>query len=761
MVVEELDYLQEKGIIRKSNSLYAFPAFPTGKKGGKIRLVVDFRPLNVLTIADPYPFPEIQTQLYDLNGSKIFSQVDLKTGYYQIQMAEEDIHKTAFVILGQHFEFLRMPFGLTNAPRTFQRAMMNLLGHLQFTKIFLDDILIHSGNNYEHLKHLENIFKIFIDNKISINWEKSRFHQMRVNYLGMEISEQGIKAESTSIKKLQHINLHPKNQKELRQILGLLNWFRPYVIKLSDLLYKLTEKLKGNLKFTWNYEDLKILSKIINLIKNNLTLSHPDFNLPFEVYTDASNIGISCVVCQKGKLIGIYSHKLLPSERNYSIVEKECFALVKGIKHFRTLLYNFPIVIYTDNLNLIHIKDLSSSRWQRWKLILEEYDYKLKFLEGKTNIAADYFSRNLLLREDLDLWQLIMLGHKNTLIISINKEKEISLWKLNKSAKYLVKDDDIEELIKYLHLKLGHPGSSKLNETIRRYFNIKNLRRYTNLVCYACLNCQRSKQMRFNHGELKNFIISNYPFEIISSDILGPLQSEFYLSNKKFFILTITDIFTRYTKIYHTCEINSIKIVKLFIKYFQEMNILPKKILTDQGRQYTSKYFYQMCMERAIRHHFSTTYTPTANSISERINSIILNILRIYKNEASIIESLKYAERNLNFTLNRSSGQIPYETLIKWQDFTDEDKRIYLQRLYNHQIKVKSESLKKENKKRIIEKKVIIGCKVMIKKNRNNKLEDYFEGPYEVVKIKANDNLVAIFKKGVECWVSIRNLRIL
>lgn len=287
----------------------------------------------------------------------------MKSGYYQIKVAAKDIPKTSFVILGQQYEFLRMPFGLSNAPRTFQRAMINLLGHLEYVKIFLDDILVHSRNEKEHYTHLREIFLIFKNNKISINWNKSKFLQTSVNYLGMEISDKGIKADESSIKKLSNINTTPKTLKELRQILGLLNWFRPYVINLSGMLSDLTDKLKGNNRFYWTKEETNKITKIISTVSENLMLTHPDFENPFEMYTDASDIGISCVICQKNKIVGIYSHKLLQTEKRHSIVEKECLAIIKGLQHFKTLLFNSPILIYTDSLNITYIKDFSSSRW--------------------------------------------------------------------------------------------------------------------------------------------------------------------------------------------------------------------------------------------------------------------------------------------------------------------------------------------------------------------------------------------------------------
>lgn len=160
MVEEKIQELLDKQIIIKSKSEFAAPAFPIPKSDKTIRLVVDYRLLNQHTIKDPFPFPELRDQLMELRGSKVFSQIDLASGYYQIKVKKSDTHKTAFLLCGMQYEFLRMPFGLTNSPKTFQRAMRNLLGHFSFVKIFLDDILIHSKDYKEHMEHLLKVFEV-------------------------------------------------------------------------------------------------------------------------------------------------------------------------------------------------------------------------------------------------------------------------------------------------------------------------------------------------------------------------------------------------------------------------------------------------------------------------------------------------------------------------------------------------------------------------------------------------------------------------
>jgi putative transposase len=183
-VKEEIDRLLKLKIIRKSNSVYASPAFAVPKKEGKIRLVVDYRKLNDKTLKLGYPFPNIQYSLMDLKGSEKFSQIDLNMGYHQIPVKEEDVYKTAFVVPFGHYEFLRMPFGYSNAPREFQRVMTDIFSDLPFVKIFVDDILIFSRSEEEHYDHVLQVLQRCRDENLSINFEKSSFKKKEVNTLG-------------------------------------------------------------------------------------------------------------------------------------------------------------------------------------------------------------------------------------------------------------------------------------------------------------------------------------------------------------------------------------------------------------------------------------------------------------------------------------------------------------------------------------------------------------------------------------------------
>lgn len=216
-----LSELQQKRIIKKSSARFVSPAFFIKKKTGDLRLVVDYRILNQHTIQHKFPIPKISDYLYQLEGSILFSQIDLRSGYYQVRMKESDIEKTAFTIDNQIYIFLRMPFGLVSAPSTFQRVMIDLLRHLSFVKVYLDDIPIHSKSHEEHLSHLQEVLDILRKNNAEVNFEKSVFCSDRVKYLGHIITSKGIMSDTSRINKFNIPEINTR--KRLQKVLGFIN----------------------------------------------------------------------------------------------------------------------------------------------------------------------------------------------------------------------------------------------------------------------------------------------------------------------------------------------------------------------------------------------------------------------------------------------------------------------------------------------------------------------------------------------------------
>ncbi|KAG0419483.1 Retrovirus-related Pol polyprotein from transposon 17.6 [Dictyocoela roeselum] len=387
----EIKELEKNEIIRRSNSKFSSPSFPILKKNGDIRLVVDYRELNKLTCYDHYVFPKISDIFFKLHGMKIFSKLDLKKGYYQIEMEESSIKYTAFTVENEKFKWTRMPFGLVDAPKTFQKIMDSILKTCENTVAYLDDILVFSKNRDDHIKHLKQTLETLNINNVKINLEKSGFFKKSVEFLGHTISGDGISPNTNKATKI--MTVLPKNKRGLQRILGLLNYFRQFIQNYSLKTLFITDKIKESAgKFSWTEEDKNKLKNLVQEIVKCPSLKFPDPEKPFNLYTDSSYRAIGAILKQGESTIGLYSHKFNNSELNYNIMEKETLGVLLSLQYFRSIVLTNHVVIYTDNQNLIYQKDLTN-RIQRWKLLLEEYSYEFKKIEGARNIIADSISR--------------------------------------------------------------------------------------------------------------------------------------------------------------------------------------------------------------------------------------------------------------------------------------------------------------------------------------------------------------------------------
>lgn len=737
--------------------------------------MVDYRKLNAITIKEPFPFPVLEEQLQQLNGSEIFSQIDLANGYHQIKVRDQDTHKTSFAILGNQYEFIRMPFGLTNAPRTFQKSMKRMFDDLDYVKVFLDDLLIHSANDEQHFLHLKTVMDRLLDNNIKINFEKSTFCKREVTYLGRIISKEGIRADLSRFKKHEEeILVTPKNKKGLQRILGIINWYRSFLPKLSIKIHNITSKLTNKKELVWDYDDEIIIKQILEEIKKNIRLNHPNLNKPFRLYTDAAHQGISAILMQDIGIVGVFSAKLNKSELNYSIVEKECLAIIKGILYFRNLIYNSEIEIYTDSKNVTFVKEINSSRWQKWKLILEEFNYKIYHVVSAQNLIADFYSKNCSIKIPklpnnmlIDLLKEIQRKAKitNEKIISLNlrsktlkddKDNPTELL-VHKNEKIFIPNNEQEETIKLLHLLFKHPGINKLYNTIHRFIRFNNLKSIIRKESNKCIGCQRNKHRHEKIGKLTGFIYAKEPRQKVCTDILGPIIDPKLTNNRRKYLLTITDVFSRYTKVYVLTDINSGTIIKKFKLFFRD-EFIPKEIISDRGRQYTSKEFKNLCQKKLIKLNLRISGLPTSNGIAERLNSTINNLLRIYKNELSLRQIAENCEFTINCTFHKGIKTTPL-TIQKGINILGQRETVDIEEISKLQLQQKKETLNKANLNRKEPSTISTGGKIMIRNQSQQKLANLWDGPFEVLELSRDQTRMKVICNGKHKWVHIRQVR--
>lgn len=413
-VEKQINQLLDDHIIRPSKSPYNSPVWIVPKKMDasgekKYRMVIDYRKLNSVTIADKYPIPEINEVLANLGNNSWFSIIDLKSGFHQIQLRESDIEKTAFSVNNGKFEFTRLPFGLKNAPAIFQRALDDILReHIgKRCYIYIDDIIIFGKNKTEHLNNLKAVFETLESANIKIQLDKCEFFQKEIEYLGFVIGTDGIKTNPKKVQAILKLPI-PRTLKDLRSFLGMSGYYRRFIQDYAKIAKPLTTLLRGeegrvpkhlsrNKIINLDTNAIKSFEKIKqSLVSKEVVLSHPNFEKDFELTTDASDYAIGAVLSQDNRPITFLSRTLNETEENYATNEKEMLAIIWALHSLDNFLYGSKKVkIYTDHQPLTYVLSNKNrnSKMKRWKSILEEYNYELKYKPGKSNVVADALSR--------------------------------------------------------------------------------------------------------------------------------------------------------------------------------------------------------------------------------------------------------------------------------------------------------------------------------------------------------------------------------
>ncbi|XP_057200295.1 retrovirus-related Pol polyprotein from transposon 297 [Triplophysa rosa] len=408
--------METAGVIRPSKIPYASPVVVVTKKDGSLRLCIDYRKLNSCVTRDAFPLPRIEEALEALGQAKYFSTLDLTSGYWQVEVAEQDKHKTAFSTPMGLFEANRMPFGLQNAPSTFQRMMTSCFGDLNFTHllIYLDDIIIFSKSFNEHLERLQLAFDRLREHGLKLKPSKCQLVRKEVQYLGHLVSAEGIRTDPEKINKVKDWE-RPTNRMEVLRFLGFSGYYRRYVKGYSNMaapLYRLTsgdpkKKKRGAQKgtgpdqpFLWTAECEEAFQFLKEKLISAPVLGYPDYSQPFLLQTDASGMGLGAVLVQVQdgveRVIAYASRGLSPPETRYPAHKLEFLALKWAVTDkFHDHLYGRKFSVLTDNNPLKYVMTSSKldATGQRWVSHLSTFDFDIQYRRGQDNSNADALSR--------------------------------------------------------------------------------------------------------------------------------------------------------------------------------------------------------------------------------------------------------------------------------------------------------------------------------------------------------------------------------
>lgn len=668
VIQKEVDKMLQKDIIEPSSSPWASPVVLVKKKDNTWRFCVDYRHLNNITKKDVYPLPRIDDALDCLHGAKYFSSIDLRSGYWQIAVDDMDREKTAFITPDGLYQFKVMPFGLCNAPATFERMMDSLLHGFKWSTClcYLDDVIVFSPTFATHLSRLSAILAVFRKAGLQLNSSKCHFGLKEITILGHRVDARGVRPDPEKLKAVQSFPV-PTSSKDVRSLLGLCSYFRRFIQGFADIARPLTELLKKNVPFSWGPDQERAFSTLKTRLTTPPILGHFDTSAPTEVRTDASGHGIGAVLAQRqhdqDRVIAYASRLLSPAERNYSITERECLALVWAITKFRPYLYGRPFSVVTDHHALCWLSSLKdpTGRLGRWALRLQEYSFTVVHKSGRLHQDADSLSRypvdspdgseiedqvfsiSCLLNIGVEQQRDECLRHIIERLHSPQQDASLRLYLLKDGTLYrrnLRPDGPELLLVVPEHLRLavlqqlhdeptaGHLGIARTYDRVRRRFFWPNMYRSVKRYVTSCDPCQRRKTPTVAPaGLLQPIDVPIEPFYRVGLDLLGPFPTSTQ-GNK--WVAVAIDYATRFAITRALPTSCATEVADFLLHDVILHHGAPHQLLTDRGRSFLAQVIEDILRSCGTKHKFSTAYHPQTNGLTERLNRTITNMIAMY-----------------------------------------------------------------------------------------------------------------------------------
>lgn len=679
-IEKQCEDMLAQGIIRESTSAFSSPVLLVKKHDATWRFCVDYRALNERTIKDKFPIPVVDELLDELEGSKYFTKLDLRSGYHQVRMCPDDVAKTAFRTHHGHFEFLVMAFGLTNAPATFQSLMNEVLKPYlrKFVLVFFDDILIYSKSWAEHLQHVSAVFQLLRHNQLALKRSKCAFGITSVAYLGHIISGQGVAMDPDKLVAVADWPL-PKSVRALRGFLGLTGYYRKFIKNYGVIAAPLTKLLKKE-SFGWSEEATHAFEALKVALTSAPVLQLLDFSKTFMVDCDASGTGVGAVLHQGERPIAFFSRAVPPHHAKLAAYERELIGLVKVVRHWRPYLWGREFTIRTDHYSLKFLLDqrLSTIPQHHWVSKLFGFDFTVVFRPGKQNAAADALSRR---DTGLSVYAISspQFGLFDQMRAEVEKTPELSSlrnqivsgqaedgWSfvdgllIYKGRIFLSASSALwHQLIADAH-NTGHEGIQKTLHRLRATFHSPALSKLVREFVVGCAVCQRNKTEHLHPaGLLQPLVVPTTIWADISMDFIEGLPKV----HGKSVILSVVDRFSKYAHFItlgHPYTAGSV--ARAFFDEIVRLHGIPSSIVSDRDPVFTSNFWSELFRLSGVKLHLSSAFHPQSDGQTEVVNRVIAMYLRCLSGDRPKhwVQWLPWAE----FCYNSS-----YQTALKCTPF--------------------------------------------------------------------------------------------
>ncbi|GBG77836.1 hypothetical protein CBR_g25766 [Chara braunii] len=694
----QLDDLLEKGWIRPRSSSYGALVLFVRKKNKDLQLCIDYRKFNAQTVKNADPLPRIDDLLEQLGGAKFFSKLDLKSGYHELEIRQEDRYKTTFKTRYGHFEWLVMPFGLTNAPTTFQAAMTMEFRHMldRFVLIYLDDILVYSRSLDEHVEHLRTVLERLRQAKYKANRDKCEFARQELEYLGHYVTPQGIRP---FVDKIEVIRVWPEptNTTDVRSFMGLVGYYHRFITGYSRIAAPMTRLQSPKVSFVFDDDARRSFQALKTAMLMALVRSIYDPTLPTGVTTDASGYGIGAVLEQHDGddwyLVEYFSHKVPLINSLDDARKKELLAFVMALKRWRHfLLGRCRLTWVTDNNPLTYYKtqDTVSSTIGRWMYFIDQFDFTPKHPPDLSNPATDALSRRPGLCAmthhafafDEELQRHFIRGYESdpafaTLYAQLSSDHPsashyriadgyLLLHARGKDLLCVPRDRRLRTRLlgEYHDSRLAN--QSGVNRTIarlRQRFRWPDLITDVTRYCDSCEVCRRSKPRKRNlYGELRPMPIPREPDLSIAMDVTGPFPRD-RLGHDG--ILTVVDRLSKYAR-FLPCKYYSTapKLARLLHTGWICAHGVPEDIVSDRDTRFMSAFWTALMQESGTKMKPSSARHPQTDGQTERAHQTAqMMMLRtlIRPDQKDWVDRLPDIEFAYNTSVHPTIGVTPFE----------------------------------------------------------------------------------------------------
>ncbi|KAK8538929.1 hypothetical protein V6N12_034633 [Hibiscus sabdariffa] len=568
----QLQELLDRGFIRPSSSPWGAPVLFVKKKDGSLRLCIDYRKLNNLTVKNKYPLPRIDDLFDQFRGATVFSKIDLRSGYYQLRVKDSDVAKTAIRTRYGHYEFLVMPFGLTNAPTAFMDMMNRVFRSYldQFVVVFIDDILIYSRSEAEHVEHLIIVLQTLRDHRLYAKLSKCEFWLKKVTFLG-------------------HVVL-----------LRVSRYYRRFVEGFSIIAAPLTKLLRKDVPFVWTEAQQTSFEKLKETLTQAPVLVQPESGKDFAVYNDASHSGLGCVLMQEGRVIANASRQLRPHELNYPTHDLE----------LADVDYDCQIEYHPGKANVVadalSRKTVTDLRSLFARMSLYDDGSLLAELQIKPPLAAEIRAKQLQDSSLLPVMKQVEQG--TTEVYSFDRDGVLCF-----RGRYCVPDDDQlkQAILREAHCSpyAMHPGGDKMYRNLKERYRWTGMKKDISNFVARCLTCQQVKvEHQHPFGLLEPIRIPEWKWERITMDFVTGLP---LTPSKKDSVWVIVD---RLTKSAHFIPVRTNypvdKLVKLYISEIVRLHGVPLSIISDRDPKLTSRFWQALQDALGTSLNFSTAFHP-------------------------------------------------------------------------------------------------------------------------------------------------------